>query len=92
MSSQKKRSSVSVEWEESDTDMSIPLMLDRRQIRRSQQPGYTSKVQTTAVTSYTPGLVRGQEYMFRARPMKRIETSKPAVVTSNSTFMCHRCV
>ena len=91
----KKRSSVSSDWEESDADMTIPLMLERREMRRSQQPGYTSRVQstrvqTTAVTPYTPGLVRGQESMWRARPMKRMEPSRPAVavVSSTSTLMC----
>ena len=95
----KKRSSVSSDWDESDADMTIPLMLERREMRRSQQPGYTSRVQsttvqTTAVTPYTPGLVRGQESMWRARPMKRMEPSRPAVavVASTSTLMCHDVV
>ena len=81
---------VMLEWDAAASDGGAQLtgyMIEKRGARRDSW-SYVSKVQPGRQSLQVPGLLTGQQYMFRVRPMNRVglgkgvEADRPVAVTS----------
>ena len=85
-----RRDSVALEWEPPAYDGGSRLtgyLIEKRDAR-SNRWSYVSKVQPSVSQYYVPGLLTGQQYLFRVRPTNRIglgdpiQSEEPVTITS----------